>query len=126
MTIEITVKKKVLDLIDAEAGSTGMTRSTWINLAIREKLTTRGLRDIPTVTTEGPHDPPEELSVLREIVENQRVALKAKDEEILWLRKELLACKVNWASEEEQQSKENESTWKSGFYQAKNGKDIHT
>jgi hypothetical protein len=70
--------------------------------------------------------PPDELSVLREIVENQRVALKTKDEEILWLRKELLACRVNWVDAAEREMKENESTWKSGFYQDKTGKDIHT
>jgi hypothetical protein len=124
--IEISVRKKVLDLIDAAAAATGVTRSTWINLAIREKLTTRGLRDIPAVYRDDPHDPPEELSVLREMVENQRVALKAKDDEILWLRKELLSCKVNWATEAEKEIKEKESTWKSGFYQHKTGKDIHT
>jgi hypothetical protein len=78
------------------------------------------------VDIEGPRDPPEELSVLREIVENQRVGLKAKDEEILWLRKELLACKVNLVNEAEREMKANESTWKSGFYQDKNEKDIHT
>jgi len=126
MMIEISVRKKILDLIDAAAGSAGITRSTWINLAIREKLTTRGLRDIPAVDIEDPHDPPEELSVLREIVENQRGAMKAKDEEILWLRKELLACKVNWANEAEKEIKEKDSTWKTGFYQDKTGKDIHT
>jgi hypothetical protein len=58
MRIDVYVDEKKLELVDKSAKSAEISRAAWVNLAITEKLTTRGLRDIPAIDIEGPHAPP--------------------------------------------------------------------
>lgn len=89
MRLAIDVDDALVKRIDEEAERENISRLLWISLAITQKLTTRGLSVPSGISPEEPHQKPEELLVLREQVGSLRQILRAKDDEITWLRWEI-------------------------------------
>ena len=89
MPLIIDLEDEVLARIDKEARRENISRELWIRLAINQKLTTRGLSESPETLTDEPHTQPEEIQVVQEQVERLRAILRAKDDEIQYLRWEL-------------------------------------